>query len=57
MKRSVDAGGLSQFFTGPKEQSPVMWLEYTMKEEVNPEILLSALTMALEVFDVFRVTL
>ena len=37
MKRKIDVGGLSQFYTGRKELSPTMQLEYTLKEAVDPE--------------------
>ena len=35
MKRKIDVGGLSQFYTGRKELSPTMQLEYTLKEAVD----------------------
>ena len=31
--RTIDAGGLSQFYVGYKEQSPVMLLEYTLSRK------------------------
>ncbi len=55
MKRKIDVGGLSQFYTGRKELSPTMQLEYTLKEAVDPEKLQDALNRAAEVFSVFRV--
>ena len=55
MKRKIDVGGLSQFYTGRKELSPTMQLEYTLKETVDPEKLQDALNRAAEVFSVFRV--
>ncbi len=30
MARKIDTGGLSQFYTGYLEQTPVMLLDYTM---------------------------
>ena len=55
MKRKIDVGGLSQFYTGRKELSPTMQLEYTLKEAVDPEKLQDALNRAAGVFSVFRV--
>ena len=57
MARKIDTGGLSQFYTGYQEQSPVMLLDYTLKKAVNPVKLHAAVIMALDVFPFFRVRL
>ena len=53
-RRKIDAGGLSQFYTGYKEQSPTLLLEYTLKEAIDPERLQAAVEKAADVFSVFR---
>lgn len=57
MERKIDAGGLTQFYVGVKEQSPVILLEYSLKEPVDPEKLQAAAIRATEVFRLFRVKL
>ncbi|MBQ6365319.1 MAG: hypothetical protein IJI61_02790 [Oscillospiraceae bacterium] len=57
LTRIIDAGGIEQFYTGYKDQSPVMLLSYTLKETVVPEKLQRALEKAIERFPVFRVRL
>ena len=57
LTRIIDAGGIGQFYTGYKDQSPVMLLSYTLKETVVPEKLQRALEKAIEHFPVFRVRL
>ena len=47
MKRIMDAGGLLQFYTGWREPSPVMLLEYTLYETVDREKLQKALEKAI----------
>ena len=54
MIRNIDVGGLSHFYTGWKELSPTIVLEYTLKEAVHPGKLQDALKRAAEVFSVFR---
>lgn len=55
MVRAIDVGGLSQFYTGWKELSPSMLLEYTLKEAIHPEKMQDALKRATGIFSVFRV--
>ena len=57
MKRILDAGGLSQFYTGWRELSPVMLLEYTLYEAVDRDKLQIALEKAIDIFPVYRVKL
>ena len=57
MGRKMDMGGFSQFYTGYLEPSPVILVEYTMKEPVDPEKLQAAAAMAADVFHVYRVKL
>ena len=46
MIRNIDVGGLSHFYTGWKELSPTIVLEYTLKEAVHPGKLQDALKRA-----------
>ena len=57
MKRKIDTGGFSQFYTGVLEQSPVLLLAYTLKEKVDAEKLQAAAVRAVDAFPVFRVKL
>ena len=57
MKRIMDAGGLLQFYTGWREPSPVMLLEYTLYGAVDREKLQTALEKAIDVFSAYRVRL
>ncbi|MCR5789170.1 MAG: hypothetical protein K6G83_04705 [Lachnospiraceae bacterium] len=53
----VDAGGLTQFLTGIKEQTPVFLIEYRTKEPVDREKLRDAAEKALSIFRSFKMTL
>lgn len=57
MQRNIDTGALSQLYIGYREQSPVIVVEYTLKEAVDEEKLQNALTAAIRVFPAFRVRL
>ena len=55
MRTRIDTGGLLQFITGRKEQSPTVLLEYTLDRIIDKDRLQSALERALEVFASYRV--
>ena len=57
MMRTIDVGGLSQFYTGWKELSPTILLEYSLRKEIYPEKLQDALNRAIGIFSVFKVRL
>ena len=43
VQMALNTGSLFQFYTGYKEQSPVILLEYTLRETIDPEKLQAAL--------------
>ena len=51
----IDAGGVVQFITGVKEQSPSFLIEFCTKEKINREKLRDAVQKALKLFRTFRV--
>ena len=53
----IDAGGVIQFLTGIREQSPVILIDYGLREPVDKNTLRAATQKALELFPVFRVRL
>ena len=55
MRTEIDTGGLMQFITGRKEQSPTVLLEYTLDRIIDKEKLQNALEHALDVFTSFKV--
>lgn len=55
MRTKIDTGGLLQFITGKKEQSPTILLEYTVDRIIEKDRLQNALERALDVFTSFRV--
>ena len=55
MRTQIDTGGLLQFITGRKEQSPTVLLEYTLDRIIDKDRLQGALERALEVFPSFKV--
>lgn len=57
VQMALNTGSLFQFYTGCKEQSPVILLEYTLRETIDPEKLQAALTRSIGVFSVYRVKL
>ena len=57
MRTQIDTGGLLQFITGKKEQSPTVLLEYTLDQIVDKDRLQNSLERALDVFASFRVSI
>ena len=55
MRAQIDTGGLLQFITGKKEQSPTVLLEYTLDQNIDKDRLQNALERALDVFALFKV--
>lgn len=55
MRTQIDTGGLIQFITGKKEQSPTIMLEFTFDRIIDKDRLQNALEQALDVFTSFKV--
>ena len=55
MRTHIDTGGLHQFITGRKEQSPTVLLEYTLDRTVDRDRLQNALEQALGEFTNYKV--
>ena len=55
VRTPIDTGGLLQFITGIKEQSPTLLFECVLDRNVDRDRLLDALEKALDVFSSFKV--